>query len=308
MISTVIVAYNEEKHIENCIKSILGQNKKSDEVIVVDDGSSDRTLEIARKYPVKVMRTDHQERSRARNIGWQTAKGDIVCFAEADSTFDRDWLCQIERKFSNGAKAVIDRRALWRPKTFIQRSLQADFDLRYQNYVPFNAWAMSKEVLRKTGGFDPRVIPAEDRELGTRIKKEGFEIEFAPKAIQYHHGEPDSLVSYLKRCYWTEFRRFKFYQQYPGDIPKKKLFSLAMLAGCAASSIYFGYLSLLLVAIMLAVGFMAIFYKNLKLRGNSSVPLRHILGLSFLRLCRSLLIPVVFIISQFYHRVWIGNK
>lgn len=88
-VSVVIPAYNASSTIAAAIESCLNQTKKPYEVIVVDDASTDNTIAIAEKHPeVKVLRQkSNKGPSAARNLGWDTASGDIVAFLDSDDTW-----------------------------------------------------------------------------------------------------------------------------------------------------------------------------------------------------------------------------
>jgi len=89
-ISVVVIAKNEEKCIENCLKSLRAQTLKP-EIIVVDGHSTDRTVPIARKYADKVVKDNKKGISDARNVGFKTAKGDVVAYCDADCLPREDW-------------------------------------------------------------------------------------------------------------------------------------------------------------------------------------------------------------------------
>ncbi|MCX7955942.1 MAG: glycosyltransferase family 2 protein, partial [Patescibacteria group bacterium] len=80
-ISIIIPAYNEEKYIENALKSLVNQTEKPDEVIVVDNNCTDKTIKIAKKYqkklPLKIIHETKQGIAYSRNTGFNKAKGEI---------------------------------------------------------------------------------------------------------------------------------------------------------------------------------------------------------------------------------------
>jgi len=92
LISIIIPAYNEEDLIAECLESIKSQSYKNLEVIVVDDGSRDRTLEIAKGLKVKTMSQYHKGPGSARNLAASHAKGKILVFVDADMTFDKNFI------------------------------------------------------------------------------------------------------------------------------------------------------------------------------------------------------------------------
>ena len=96
MISVIIPALNEEDVIEYCLQSLENQNYKNFEIIVVDGGSKDRTVEIAEKY-ARVIKQKSKTIGGARKEGTLAAKGDILAFTDADTIFDPNWLSSIEK-------------------------------------------------------------------------------------------------------------------------------------------------------------------------------------------------------------------
>jgi glycosyltransferase involved in cell wall biosynthesis len=85
-VSAVIPAYNAEKHIERTIKSVLAQSRQADEIIVVDDGSTDGTVEVVRSFGDKVILIEQENAgaSAARNAGIEAAKSEWIAFLDAD--------------------------------------------------------------------------------------------------------------------------------------------------------------------------------------------------------------------------------
>lgn len=110
-ISVVICAFNEEAWILKTLESLLGQRRKADEVIVVNNASTDKTGDVCesfiRKHPelnVKVVYEAKQGLHHAREAGWRAASSDIVAMTDADIQFPADWLEIIEAQFSTDAE------------------------------------------------------------------------------------------------------------------------------------------------------------------------------------------------------------
>ena len=99
--SIVIPVYNVEKYIGKCLESIEKQTFKDYEIIVVDDGSTDGSMEIVNKYNVKIINTPHQEVSEARNIGAKQAKGEYIIFLDSDDYWDNQLLEKINESLKN---------------------------------------------------------------------------------------------------------------------------------------------------------------------------------------------------------------
>jgi glycosyltransferase involved in cell wall biosynthesis len=99
MISVVVPVYNEEKYIENCIKSLLQQEELPGEIIIVDNNCTDRTIEIAKKYPVRIVTERKQGMIHARNKGYDEAIHDIIAQTDADTQLPPDWTKKIQKLF-----------------------------------------------------------------------------------------------------------------------------------------------------------------------------------------------------------------
>src|SRR5207247_3774592 len=92
-VSVVVATCNGSRTLQNCLESLGRLNYADYEVILVDDGSTDRTPDIARSFPqVRYLRQTHQGLSAARNAGIGAATGEIVAFTDDDCRADEDWL------------------------------------------------------------------------------------------------------------------------------------------------------------------------------------------------------------------------
>jgi glycosyltransferase involved in cell wall biosynthesis len=98
-ISVVIPAFNEEKRISACLKSIANQTYKPLEVIVVDNNSTDKTVQIAKSFGVEVIIEKQQGVTFARNRGFNSAKGEIIARTDADTIVPSNWLERINDHF-----------------------------------------------------------------------------------------------------------------------------------------------------------------------------------------------------------------
>ncbi|MCL4416910.1 MAG: glycosyltransferase family 2 protein [Actinobacteria bacterium] len=100
-ISVVIPAHNEEKYIERCLKSLMDQDEKADEIIVVNSNCTDRTIEICKNYPVTILDEFEKGIIPARNKGFNAASGEIIARCDADTIVPKDWIKKIKQHFIN---------------------------------------------------------------------------------------------------------------------------------------------------------------------------------------------------------------
>ena len=100
-ISVVIPAYNEEEFLARCLESFRSQSRKADEIIVVDNNSTDGTAEVAKFHGAKVIRETKQGIMPAACSGFDACEGDIIARCDADSILPVDWLERIEKSFQS---------------------------------------------------------------------------------------------------------------------------------------------------------------------------------------------------------------
>lgn len=98
-ISVVIPAYNEAKNIAECLDSLKEQATPADEIIVVDNASTDNTGAIAKKHGAYVIRESKKGVGAARKAGFKAAQGDIIISTDADCTFPKNWIAKIKKHF-----------------------------------------------------------------------------------------------------------------------------------------------------------------------------------------------------------------
>lgn len=103
-ITVVVPAYNEELHLVACLDSLACQSLKPDRVIVVDNNSTDKTAEIAGRYPfVTIIKEARQGRAYARNAGYNAVTTDIIARTDADMVLPPDWVEHIHRFYADPA-------------------------------------------------------------------------------------------------------------------------------------------------------------------------------------------------------------
>src|SRR3989344_3228461 len=103
-LSIILPTYNNEKTIDECLKSIFIQDypKKDFEVLLIDGDSTDRTLEIAKKYRVKILNNSKRAEEAARILGIKQAKGTILSFIDADNILvGKDWIKKMMKPFDD---------------------------------------------------------------------------------------------------------------------------------------------------------------------------------------------------------------
>ncbi|MFC1893546.1 glycosyltransferase [Chloroflexota bacterium] len=207
-ISIIIPAYNAEKTISDCITAVFNlQHNGNIEVLVVNDGSSDRTGEIASSFPnIKVINVPNGGAARATNIGINNTRYDIVVSLDADTILEPDWLKQILPQFSDSAVAVVGGYAYTGNKSLIGRVMGYDVELRMDaidgetDHLYTMNTAYRREVFSNIGFFNENLRSAYDSDISRRIKAAGYRIRLSREAKCTHFWR-DDFKGYMKQQY-----------------------------------------------------------------------------------------------------------
>jgi len=206
--SVVVAAYNAAPTLGECLESLRELNYPDYETIVVDDGSSDSTSEIATQAGVRTIRVEHNGLAAARNGGVDAASGEIVAFIDADARADRDWLYHlvetIKRRDAAGAAGPnfapdpqSARAAAMAAAPGLPREVRGGDDLLAQ--LCGCNMAITKAALRKVGGFDPMFTAAgDDVDLSWRLTAPKETLAYAPGAVVIHERRA-TLSAYLRQ-------------------------------------------------------------------------------------------------------------
>ena len=99
--SIIIPVYNVEKYIKKCLDSVFSQSYKDYEVIVINDGSTDKSMDIAKEHNVKIINQKNKGQSAARNNGIKHATGDYLIFLDSDDYWEKDLLKELNKSLKN---------------------------------------------------------------------------------------------------------------------------------------------------------------------------------------------------------------
>lgn len=259
-VSIVVIAYNEEKSIEFTLKSLLNQNypKNKYEIIVVDDCSKDKTVEIAKEFPIKLIK--HKKnlgRSQARNTGLKYAKGEIYVSFDGDCIAEKSWLKELTKLYANktevlgsGGKIILPNRGNLIDKFILEdgcgnpspiyateaKSLFARFKsyltskfsdlnnnhfyiIKVGNIMGANASFYTSD-LKSVKGWDINLKSEEDTDICYRLKS-----KFPNKSFYWNknakivHNPNMSFSDYLKRPFFRGKDVVKLYKKQNKSLP-----------------------------------------------------------------------------------------
>lgn len=146
--SIIIPVYNVEKYIKKCLDSVFSQTYKDFEVIVVNDGTKDKSMDIVKKYDVKIINQVNQGLSEARNNGVKEAKGDYILFIDSDDYINKDLLQELSKSLENNpdlirfqvCDVVDDKVTEYSEKGFIGKNGKESFELISKYHYVEPAW------------------------------------------------------------------------------------------------------------------------------------------------------------------------
>jgi glycosyltransferase involved in cell wall biosynthesis len=272
--SIVIPAYQAAAVLPQCLNALHRQSidRSRYEIIVVDDGSTDNTADVAERTlhnqapahmlcAAQVIRALHGGPAQARNLGAQAAQGRLLLFTDADCEPVPDWIEQISSVFVDpsisGAKGTYRTRQTSLMARFVQQEYQERYD-RLQRLAPIDfvdtySAAYRRDVFIDQGGFDAVGLPTaavEDQEFSFRLTASGHRLVFVPEAVVYHQHNA-SLRRYFRRKYYIGCWKIYILRRHPAKAlrdshtPQMIKVQIALLAAA---------LSITLAALLLPIG------------------------------------------------------
>jgi len=253
-ICVIIPAYNAAVDMESCLLSLKQQSFKDFEIIVVDDGSTDKTFEIAQKYSKVIRSEKNSGEGYARNLGARNTQAQILAFSDADVIMPENWLKNISEDMRlPQVKAVAGGYSGSLGNSFMEKFAYLELENRRRNVPEFvstavsNNFACYRDVFFEFKGF-PEKYKCEDLRLSFLISRK-YKIFWDKHNGVLHHFR-SSLQSYLKQQYYFGRDTVWSYYQYPGMLKEKTH---------QGRGLYLEIISLFFLLISLAVSMQASF-------------------------------------------------
>lgn len=205
-LSIITPMYNEEKTIIKLLKSISNQSYKNFEIILVDDGSTDKTLEKVREFSknskikAKILQQNHKGPGIARNLGANIAKGEILIFVDSDMVLDKNYLKYL-------IKPILEKNVIGtEEETQIAKNAEYNIWAKCFGKIVTNPHNKDRKIFRairkdqflEMGGFDPKYGYADDQTFWFKYKQKS---RIAKKAFCYHDN-PDTLKKVYLQSRW----------------------------------------------------------------------------------------------------------
>jgi glycosyltransferase involved in cell wall biosynthesis len=250
-VSVVVCAYNAERTIDQCLASLEVLSYPDYEVIVVNDGSRDRTREIAESYDYcRIINQPNKGLSVARNVGAEAATGEIVAYTDSDCVADPDWLTYLVAKMEASKLTACGGPNFPPPEDNLVPAAVAVapggpthvlISDEIAEHIAGCNMAFRREVLMRLGGFDPVYRAAgDDVDICWRFQDAGYTIGFSPAAVVWHfrrntvaaycaqqrgYGKAEALVYSKHPFRFNLFGQAKWLGRIYGDLSTSLLLS-----------------------------------------------------------------------------------
>jgi len=275
LISVIVPVRNGAASLGACLDALCAQTLPPDqyEILVVDDGSTDSTPQIAARPRVTCFSLPPSGPAAARNDGAHKANGQLLFFTDADCVPAPDWAAKLLEGF--GDPAVMGAKGAYRTheQGLVPRFVQLEYLSKYErmarlpniDFIDTYSAAYRREVFLTNGGFDTSFPTAsvEDQEFSFRLARKGYKLVFLPQAIVYHRHDL-TLADYLKRKFWIGYWKSFLLRRHPektlkdSHTPGSQRLQIALLGltGIALALSPFSWL-IVLAALALALLFIA---------------------------------------------------
>jgi len=218
LVSVIIPNYNGGATIEKCLEAVFSSGYRNLEVIVVDDGSTDNSVEIIKRFPCTLVQLNRRSgASKARNAGAKQSTGDILFFTDADCMLQEDTLAEAVKSLGGHEDAVIGGTYTEIP--FDDRFFSA-FQSIFVNYsetkrsepdyIATHAMAIERGLFIGSGGFPEDFLPIlEDVEFSHRLRRSGYKLIMSPDILVQHIFNFTLMKSlrnaFRKSLFWTRY-------------------------------------------------------------------------------------------------------
>jgi glycosyltransferase involved in cell wall biosynthesis len=200
LVSCIVPVFNGERYVAETIESILGQTHIPIEIIVVDDGSTDRTQEVLRPFGdgIRVLTQENQGPSGARNHGLEESRGEFIAFLDADDLWIPEKLeLQLERMDGQPGLDLCSGhiKSFWIPELDHERAQFEDHPYHQSRALLSPCTVLTRrEIFERVGRFDPELRNGEDTDWFMRAMKLGVAMETLPDLLVHRRQHLNNLT------------------------------------------------------------------------------------------------------------------
>jgi len=202
LVSVIVPTFNSERFLEECLSSLVKQRYEKIEVVIVDDGSTDGTVEVAERYRCRVIRNPRRGRAEAKNEGIQRSFGEYLFFVDSDMELTSDVVSECVNIAENDqcvGGIVIPERSVGDSFWVRVRDFERSF---YAGSVVESARFFPAKFAKGVGGFEEGLVFFEESTLPYKINRKGYNIFARVKSPILHHEEDFSLMKWLRKKFY----------------------------------------------------------------------------------------------------------
>lgn len=225
-VSIVIPAYNAQDTIGRCLESIMSLEypKEKLQVIVVDNNSTDLTMDIVKRYPVECEVEKRRHIGAVRNKGILKARGEFIAFIDDDCIADKFWLLNLIKGLDDSHVGGCAGKILsFQPEKFIARYMDQRGVYSQERAFKGKMWLapflmtcttiLPRYVLKEVNYFDENLTCFEDTDLFWRIASRGYNLKIMPEATVYHIHRAN-LIYFFKKFFFRGSALYFFFRKY----------------------------------------------------------------------------------------------
>ena len=260
-VSIAIPMYNAERHIKDVLEAIFTQDYSGQiEVIVVNDGSKDKSLEIVKGFQippippllkggergVKIIDQPNQGAVAATNNGFKAARYDIVCSIDSDVVLHKDWISKIMEEFDDPTVGAV-QGYIKTPEGISFLARMAGYDLEYR-YDKLNSkyvtqvstanTAYRMTAVEKAGFLNPEFKYGYDNDMSYRLQKAGYKLINIRGAVCDHYWKAN-LKGYIKQQYWSAYGRMQLIRKHTERVGGDSVSGLRMILQVPLTLLFF---------------------------------------------------------------------
>jgi len=237
LVSIIMPCFNGEAYLTEAIESVLAQTFRDFELIVVNDGSTDRSVELLEGYRdrIKVIHQPNLGVSTARNVGIDASRGDFIAFLDSDDYWDPEFLEQMVKGMADPRTGIAycgwQNVGAAQGEPFVppdyESSEKMHHLLRFASLWPIHAILIRRRAMPSGPAFNPQYPACEDYDLWLRIAS-FYRIQLVPRVLAFYrkHAEPHATSDQARVARYNLHVKRRFLSDFPAlkrAIPKARL-------------------------------------------------------------------------------------